>query len=100
MGRTKIPSAYYGNFKRHLPDISGGSRYLLTVMSSVYPGVSVVLPILNEERDLAPSIESILKQDWRLAHQKIAQMKLQKNFMKKMQELFWLITQLAELPAD
>ena len=33
-------------------------------MSSVYPGVSVVLPILNEERDLAPSIESILKQDY------------------------------------
>jgi glycosyltransferase involved in cell wall biosynthesis len=33
-------------------------------MSSAYPGVSVVLPILNEERDLAPSIESILKQDY------------------------------------
>ena len=64
MGSTKIPSTYYGNFKRHLPDISGGSRYLLTVMSSVYPGVSVVLPILNEERDLKSSIESILKQEY------------------------------------
>jgi glycosyltransferase involved in cell wall biosynthesis len=33
-------------------------------MSSVYPGVSVVLPILNEERDLESSITSILKQDY------------------------------------
>ena len=64
MGCSKIPSTYYGNFKRHLTDISGGSRYLLTVMSSVFPGVSVVLPILNEERDLASSIHSILKQEY------------------------------------
>ena len=61
---SKIPSTYYGNFKRHLTDISGGSRYLLTVMSSAYPGVSVVLPILNEERDLNSSITSILKQEY------------------------------------
>ena len=33
-------------------------------MSSVFPGVSVVLPILNEERDLASSIHSILKQEY------------------------------------
>ena len=64
MGCSKIPSTYYGNFKRHLTDISGGSRYLLTVMSSEFPGVSVVLPILNEERDLKTSIESILQQEY------------------------------------
>ena len=64
MGRTKIPGTYYRNFKRHLTDISGGSRYLLTVMSSEFPGVSVVLPILNEERDLKTSIESILQQEY------------------------------------
>jgi glycosyltransferase involved in cell wall biosynthesis len=33
-------------------------------MSSVFPGVSVVLPILNEEQDLASSIESILQQEY------------------------------------
>ena len=33
-------------------------------MSSAYPGVSVVLPILNEERDLNSSITSILKQEY------------------------------------
>ena len=33
-------------------------------MSSAYPGVSVILPILNEERDLAASVESILQQDY------------------------------------
>lgn len=33
-------------------------------MSSEYPGVSVVLPILNEERDLKTSIESILEQEY------------------------------------
>ena len=33
-------------------------------MSNAYPGVSVILPILNEERDLAASIESILQQDY------------------------------------
>jgi succinoglycan biosynthesis protein ExoA len=64
MGGAEVPSAYYGNFKRHLPDISGGSRYLLTVMSSAYPGVSVVLPILNEEKDLESSITSILHQEY------------------------------------
>ena len=64
MGCAQIPSTYYGNFKRHLTDISGGSRYLLTVMSSAYPGVSVVLPILNEERDLKSSISAILEQSY------------------------------------
>lgn len=33
-------------------------------MSSVYPGVSVVLPILNEESDLQSSITSILHQEY------------------------------------
>ena len=64
MSSTEISSTYYGNFKRHLTDISGGSRYLLTVMSGEYPGVSVVLPILNEERDLSASVSSILEQEY------------------------------------
>lgn len=33
-------------------------------MNEVLPGVSVVLPILNEERDLDQSISAILKQDY------------------------------------
>ena len=33
-------------------------------MNEVLPGVSVVLPILNEERDLDQSISAILKQQY------------------------------------
>ena len=36
----------------------------MSLTNEVLPGVSVILPILNEERDLAQSIGAILKQDY------------------------------------
>ena len=75
MGHAQVPSTYYGNFQGHLSDSSTRKRYLVNAMTNLspadstftgltHPGVSVILPILNEEAHLRQAVASILGQKY------------------------------------
>lgn len=71
MRDSEVARANNRDFERHYADSSARKRYRVNRMSAQaensfpsYPGVSVVLPILNEEGHLRSAIESILSQEY------------------------------------